>query len=130
MSPAILAQLRAVQEQAFTEDLKIERLGEPVFDETTGLMEESRILVWEGSGSVVTPSVDVAEADVAGRLTTVTKTRVNLPVDGTEDVRKDDLVTVVGSITVPQVVGVSLRIVGRNLGGWRTLRRFDAEEIT
>lgn len=128
MSPAILSQLRMLQEHALTELVVVERLDGKLFNESTGLMEESFVTVYEGPGSVV--SSEVTETDTAGRLTVRTEALVNLPVESSEGVREGDRVTVTGSSTVPAIVGVVLRVTGRNLGGWRTLRRFNAEEVS
>lgn len=127
MSGSALAMLRAIQEQALTETVRVERLVE-AFDPVTGLMETTPVLVWAGRASVLHKAETVV--DSAGRLVVNAQTQVNLPVEGTDVVGAGYQVTVESSDTVPGLAGLVVELEGGNLGGWRTLRRFNAKVVS
>lgn len=125
ISPSILGQLRAIQEQALTETVLVERVTRGPLGED-GKHPVVREKVWEGPAAVVSNST--SEVDAAGRLLVHTGLQVNLPVNGTGHVHPGHEATITGSTTVTDLVGTRVTLTGHALGGWRTLRRFTAEE--
>ena len=122
--------LRAEVEALMVSACLIERLSEPVLDETTGLYTPTRTLVYEGKCDL--QFGNTAARDVTPQAQTIVEQAptLKLPVNGTASILPGDVGTLTAHPNDPDKVGMTFRVGGIHTRTWATMRRIPIEVLT
>ena len=104
--------------------------AEPVRDPVTGDETFPTPTVFESACKVQRYDGQTStESGVAGRVVTVDRLAVHLPV-GSPSVQLDDEITIDASVHEPDLVGRVFRVAMAHTKSWATARRMVVEEVT
>lgn len=122
-----LPQLRAAAESLMSAQVVITRPGAQTYNATTKQYDAATVTVYTGPGRVRPYSHRDQRLTVADQVFTSGPHILSLPVEGSEGVEKDDIVTVTAADD-PGLVGRSFTIVFASAYSHGTARRFPLRE--
>lgn len=124
MGPSELAAARYWQGSKLVDDCRVGPLVRGPLDEATGKYTQVVEPVWSGLAGVKR-NLQATEVDSGGRLLTVTRWQVSLPVEGTEAVREGMVVEVVRARYDQSLQGARVVLTSPAEGSVIALRRFE-----
>lgn len=125
-----LAQGRALAASLMESTCEITRAGEPVVDPDTGILTPSTTVIYTGQCRLRFPYVRPQQLLADGQQLAKDRGILWLPVDGSADVRADDVATLTVNPLDPGQVGLRLRIEAQFVETHATSRRFPIEVIS
>jgi hypothetical protein len=107
-------------------------IGRPIgkaTDPTTSQVVTTYSPVYSGPCKVQILDVIPATPEAGGRLATVTRLRVDVPIEATAGVTVNDVVTITAATFDTDLVGRTFRVIAPFHGSMKTARRLPVEEI-
>lgn len=121
---------RRMAESLMTDTVRVfRRVSTGDFDNTTGEPVFTDTDVYVGPGRLVLRSSAVRDVDAASQLLALQGPRLDLPVEGTGDIRSDDRFVVTASATDGGLVGVGGVVKGGFPQTFATARRLPVEVV-
>lgn len=126
---AVLAGRRRA-EALMVDTCTVTRAGSGTTDDLTGEVTSTPTTVYAGRCKVQQAAAMGQRVDAGEASTVLLRLEVHLPVAGSEDVRRGDLVTITASANDPALMGKTFRVHDQAAKSFATARRLGVEEVT
>jgi hypothetical protein len=113
-----------------TEQCRIERAAGTPVRAPDGELRPPMILVWEGKCRLRTVSSVTSDVDAASQLLVTQTAILVLPVNGTGEIRVNDIVTFTAASADPALATVRVRVAGLHFDSDATARRLPVEMVS
>lgn len=127
---AALPELRSAAESMMTSACVITGPGEKTWNNTTGTYDNPAVTIYTGPCRIAFRSTVRREAEAVGQLLTEQEPTLYLPVDGSEGVSTDHVVTITANPLDAALVGMRLRVAGIHAQTYATARRLALEVVS
>lgn len=130
---AALIELRAEAEARMVDACTITRSGgEPTFDPVTGTYTDPQpTTIYTGKCEVqVSDGLNARSTEAGGADVTLSRLTVKLPVEGSEDVRGGDTVTISAAVLDSALVDQEYTVLSGHAKSFATSRRLEVQRLT
>ena len=125
-----LARGRAAAQALMIDAVTVTRPGTGTTDDLTGAVTNTPTTIYTGSAKIQQAAAMGQRVDAGETSTILLRLEVHLPVVGSEQVRRGDLVTVTASVNDATLVGRKFRVHDEQYKSFATARRLGVEEVT